>query len=58
MYEKLTKWIFKRLSQQRQQKVQERMATTAPDERPSIDVFKNIFSDSDSDSDDNNDSRN
>ena len=38
---------------QRQQKVQERMATTALNERPSIDVFKNIFSDTDTESSSN-----
>ena len=40
---------------QRQQKVSERMATSAPGERPSIDVFKNIFSDTESESEDDDD---
>jgi len=37
---------------QRQQKVNERLATSMPGERPDIDVFKNIFSDTDSESED------
>ena len=37
---------------QRQQKVNERLATSTPGERPDIDVFKNIFSDTESESED------
>ena len=39
---------------QRQQKVNERIATSTPGERPDIDVFKNIFSDTESESEDDN----
>ena len=40
---------------QRQQKVNERISTSTPGERPDIDVFKNIFSDTESESEDEND---
>ena len=38
--------------QQRQEKVQEKLATVSNTEKPPVDVFKSIFSDSESDEDD------